>query len=439
MKDPARKDEVEASLYAGLEAVRLVAYCCSRTCRRSARASPRARCRVAGDAKWGGRPRWGHLQRASRFAPRPLSSRGSSERRPPERPRVIDAHAHLDDRRFADDLDAVLARASAPESSACSRAPKTSRQASAMCSSRVPPSVRIAVGVHPHRTESWSDCGIGDDRSPRSRRARGRDRRDRYRLSGRSAPQAAQEAAFLAQLALANGLGLPVIVHVRDAGPLARALVDRAGGARGMVHCFSEGPDEVDEWMRRGFAVSFAGPVTYSKNEALRQAAARASAERICVETGRPTSHRRAGAASATSPRSCSKTAAGSGARPVGERGRAGRQVARENARKLFGRAGAEPDPTPWRLTTSKRNEAGEDHAQNPLAQGDPRPVVAAAAACAGGRTSALQPAGRPLSVPEGCVGVSARFHGRARDTAALRRTTTENGSRPSSPTRTAA
>ena len=107
-------------------------------------------------------------------------------------------------------------------------------------------------------------------------------------LSGRSAPREAQETAFLAQLALARSLDLPVVVHVREAGPLVRALVDRAGGARGMIHCFSEGPDEVDEWMRRGFAVSFAGPVTYPKNDTLRLAAARASADRLLVETDAP-------------------------------------------------------------------------------------------------------------------------------------------------------
>ncbi|HEY9325663.1 MAG TPA: TatD family hydrolase, partial [Candidatus Limnocylindria bacterium] len=192
---------------------------------------------------------------------------------------MIDAHAHLDDRRFIDDLDAVLARASAAGiERVLSCAEDLASSERNVLIARAHDSVRIAVGVHPHRAETWNSDVLGMiDRLARDAHvvAIGEIGID---LSGRSAPREAQEAAFLAQLALANVLGLPVVIHVRDAGELARELVDRAGGARGMVHCFSEGPEEVDEWMRRGFFVSFAGTVTYPKNDLLRRAAARASA-----------------------------------------------------------------------------------------------------------------------------------------------------------------
>ena len=202
---------------------------------------------------------------------------------------MIDAHAHLGDRRFADDLDAVLARATAAGiTRVLSCAEDLASSERNVLIARRYPSVRVAVGVHPHRAESWSDAVSGMvDRLARDEHvvAIGEIGID---LSGRSAPREAQEVAFLAQLALANRLGMPVVIHVRDAGPLARALVDRAGGARGMVHCFSEGPDEVDEWLERGFAVSFAGTATYPKSDALRQAAARVPAERMLVETDAP-------------------------------------------------------------------------------------------------------------------------------------------------------
>ena len=202
---------------------------------------------------------------------------------------MIDAHAHLDDRRFADDLDAVLARATAVGiTRVLSCADDLASSERHVLIARRHRTVRIAVGVHPHRAESWNaDVRAMIDRLARDEHvvAIGEIGID---LSGRSAPREAQEAAFMAQLAVARTLDLPVVVHVRDAGPLVRALVDRAGGARGMIHCFSEGPDEVDEWMRRGFMVSFAGPVTYPKNDALRLAAARASVDRILVETDAP-------------------------------------------------------------------------------------------------------------------------------------------------------
>lgn len=250
---------------------------------------------------------------------------------------MIDAHAHLDDRRFADDLDAVLARATAAGiTRVLSCADDLVSSERHVLIARRHKAVRIAVGVHPHRAESWNaDVRGMIDRLARDEHvvAIGEIGID---LSGRSAPREAQEAAFLAQLALARSLDLPVVVHVREAGPLVRALVDRAGGARGMIHCFSEGPDEVDEWMRRGFMVSFAGPVTYPKNDTLRLAAARASADRILVETDAPYLTPQARRGERNEPAFVLETLAAVAAARGAEPEELGRQVA-ENAQKLFG------------------------------------------------------------------------------------------------------
>jgi TatD DNase family protein len=250
---------------------------------------------------------------------------------------VIDAHAHLDDPRFADDLDAVLARAStAGIARVLSCADDLASSERHVLIARRHRAVRIAVGVHPHRAESWNaDVRGMIDRLARDEHvvAIGEIGID---LSGRSAPREVQEAAFLAQLALARSLDLPVVVHVREAGPLVRALVDRAGGARGMIHCFSEGPDEVDDWMRRGFVVSFAGPVTYPKNDALRLAAARAAADRILVETDAPYLAPQARRGSRNEPAFVLETLAAVAAARGTEPEELGRQVA-ENAQKLFG------------------------------------------------------------------------------------------------------
>ncbi len=249
---------------------------------------------------------------------------------------MIDAHAHLDDRRFAEDLDAVVARATdAGIERVLSCAEDLASSERNVLIARRHPSVRVAVGVHPHRAASWSDAVLGMvDRLARDEHvvAIGEIGLD---LSGRSAPREAQEAAFRAQLALANGLGLPVVIHVREAGPLARQLVDRAGGARGMVHCFSEGPDEVDEWMRRGFLVSFAGTVTYPKNEGLRRAAARASAERILVETDAPYLSPQGHRGDRNEPAFVLETLAAVASARGEDPAALGRRVA-ENAQKLF-------------------------------------------------------------------------------------------------------
>ncbi len=104
-------------------------------------------------------------------------------------------------------------------------------------------------------------------------------------LSGRSAPREIQERAFLAQLDLADALGLPVVVHVRDAGELVRSLL-HGRHVRGQLHCYSEGPEEFPLWRALGLVPSFAGTVTYPKNRALRDAAGAADA--LLIETDAP-------------------------------------------------------------------------------------------------------------------------------------------------------
>jgi TatD DNase family protein len=209
---------------------------------------------------------------------------------------VIDAHAHLTDRRFADDVDDVLARArkagvvrvlTAGEDVASSEA--------AIALAKRHDDVRVAVGVHPHRAASWSPGAEGRitelAQDPRVV-AVGEIGMD---LSGRSAPPEVQDRALRAQLGLAARLGLPVVLHVRDSGPRVRAILRQSWGpggsaprVRGMVHCYSEGPDEVAAWVALGLAISFAGTVTYPGSDSLRAAAAHVPADRLLAETDAP-------------------------------------------------------------------------------------------------------------------------------------------------------
>lgn len=202
---------------------------------------------------------------------------------------MIDAHAHLDDRRFARDLEAVIARAAPAGVTrivSCGGDMRSSEANVTIAGSH--PSVRATVGVHPHRAAEWSaqtERVIERLSSEPRVVAIGEIGLD---FSGRSAPREAQEAAFLAQLALASRLDLPVVVHVRDSGPAVRALIDRAGPVRGMIHCYSEGPAEVAAWLERGLFISFAGIATYPDNGRLREAARLVPSDRVFVETDAP-------------------------------------------------------------------------------------------------------------------------------------------------------
>jgi TatD DNase family protein len=97
-----------------------------------------------------------------------------------------------------------------------------------------------------------------------------------------------QEAAFRGQLALATLLDLPVVIHVRDAGDRVRAIVGEGLELRGMIHCYSEGPEELARWLEQGLHISFAGTLTYPGSDGLRAAAALVPADRLLAETDAP-------------------------------------------------------------------------------------------------------------------------------------------------------
>ncbi|MDQ3122821.1 MAG: TatD family hydrolase [Actinomycetota bacterium] len=95
-----------------------------------------------------------------------------------------------------------------------------------------------------------------------------------------------QRRLFDEQLALAADLGLPVVVHSRDAAAdTASALAGFPGTV--ILHCFSS-PDLLPAALERGYYVSFAGNVTYSRAGELREAAAAIPRDRILVETDSP-------------------------------------------------------------------------------------------------------------------------------------------------------
>ena len=150
------------------------------------------------------------------------------------------------------------------------------------------PGVYATVGVHPHDAGTWDETVLAElERLAAAPRvvAVGECGLDYYRdLS----PREVQRRAFLAQIALARRLALPLVVHVRDAGDEAMALLqEHAAGLTVVMHCFSL-PEYVDECSARGYYASFAGNVTYKNAGALREAAARVRADRLLVETDAP-------------------------------------------------------------------------------------------------------------------------------------------------------
>ena len=102
-------------------------------------------------------------------------------------------------------------------------------------------------------------------------------------------PRPVQRRVFAAQVELANRRGLPLVVHSRSAWEDTFAVLDCEGvPSRTVMHCFTGGPDEAEECLRRGAVLSFSGIVTFPKADEVRDAARACPLDRLLVETDSP-------------------------------------------------------------------------------------------------------------------------------------------------------
>jgi TatD DNase family protein len=151
-------------------------------------------------------------------------------------------------------------------------------------------------------------------------------------------PREAQAALFEGQLELAARLGLPMIVHSREAFEDTLAIVDGAAraGHRVVIHCFGYGPAQASAFLDAGCLVSFAGNLTYKGAAALREACAIVPSDRLLLETDAPYMNPMPLRGRPSSPRDVSRTyeaAAALRGVPIEE---LAKTVSR-NARALFG------------------------------------------------------------------------------------------------------
>ncbi len=208
----------------------------------------------------------------------------------------VDSHAHIDGPEFDDDREAMLLRAQDagvtailnvgtgdPHSGAFQRAVEFGAQHN---------QVYTAVGVHPHdarlyddsvdellrtllsdgpRMIAWGEIGLDFhyDNSPRN----------------------VQVSVFRQQLKSARELGLPVIVHTREAEKeTVEILRDEWLGSNlpGVMHCFSGSAELAKECLDLGFSISFSGIVTFKKADDLRAIALEVPFDRLLIETDCP-------------------------------------------------------------------------------------------------------------------------------------------------------
>ena len=99
-----------------------------------------------------------------------------------------------------------------------------------------------------------------------------------------------QEEVLRNQIRLAKKVKRPLVLHEREAHcDMIRILKDEhAWEVKGVIHCFTGGPQEVENYVDLGFFVSLAGPVTFSKSTMLQEAVKQIPLDRLMVETDSP-------------------------------------------------------------------------------------------------------------------------------------------------------
>jgi TatD DNase family protein len=201
---------------------------------------------------------------------------------------VIDSHTHLDSC-AQDDRDLVSAAAAVGVTRILTVGQDGPTGEAALAAARAFPGVvYAAIGHHPNKATGFGDAEletIAALAADPACRAIGETGLDDFR---EYAPHADQERAFHTQIELARALAKPLVIHTRAADEdTIRTLRERAHGVNVILHCFSM-PDRLDECLAEGWFISFAGNVTYPKNEDLAAAAERVPDDRLLVETDAP-------------------------------------------------------------------------------------------------------------------------------------------------------
>ncbi len=210
---------------------------------------------------------------------------------------LIDSHCHLQDRKFGGDMADVIGLAA--ESGVTAMVTigydlPSSRRAIEIAETNE--DVYATVGVHPHdaKTLTASDVDeLGRLAGSPHVVAIGEIGLDFYR---NLSPREDQFRAFREQLAVARAVDLPVVIHSREADEeVYEVLAEHAEAAGaeeerliGVMHCYPGDLPLALRYIRLGFTISIAGPVTYAKSSVTRAVAGAIPLSSMTVETDAP-------------------------------------------------------------------------------------------------------------------------------------------------------
>ncbi len=216
----------------------------------------------------------------------------TEETRASQRLVLVDSHTHIDMPQFDADRNEVVARAREAGLREMLIVGGVDGEEGHRRALRVAESLGLpaSAGVHPHEAKLADEAvydelrGLAKDRRIVAVGEIGLDFHYDY------SPRPVQREAFRRQVRLAREVGLPVIIHTREADQETAALLEEegAGEAGGGIHCFTGGHELARRALALGFYISFSGIGAFPRSEVVPAVAKEVPRDRLLVETDAP-------------------------------------------------------------------------------------------------------------------------------------------------------
>ncbi len=201
---------------------------------------------------------------------------------------LIDTHAHLDSSDYSDDRAAVIARTFAGGVGVVTVGVDLESSEAALKLAQHHRSIWAGVGVHPHEARRFNaqvEKRLRELVTDQKVVAIGEIGLDYYRdLS----PRSTQRDVLIKQIELANDIGLPVIIHNRESTKDMLAILRGHRPHSGVIHSFLGDIDLARGFIDLGLYLGIGGPLTFKKNDILRDAVSEIPLDKILLETDSP-------------------------------------------------------------------------------------------------------------------------------------------------------
>ena len=202
---------------------------------------------------------------------------------------LFDTHAHVNDEAFDRDREEMLASLERKGVGLVMKAGSSleaSRESVELAEKY--PFIYAAVGSHPDAADEVNDAVLEEYRKLcklEKVKAIGEIGLD-YHYE--DIPRDIQQKAFRMQMALAQELDMPVIVHEREAHEDGMAIVKEFSNVKGVFHCYSGSAEMARQLVDMGWYIGFTGVLTFKNARKAVETAASIPLERIVLETDCP-------------------------------------------------------------------------------------------------------------------------------------------------------